>query len=184
MDGTDPTQVNSSEPETTSPSAPDGTPAEPMTPSLMARLFGVPLLIISVVIGCAVVVVLLFGSITTDRQRSVTELLSIIESSGGEKTAGVLLPSEKELWRVAGELAGRLTRKDAELSEPELAEVVARLSAVLERDRSTPNHSEMGRKKLHFVMVALGHTGRSEAVEPLARNESTNCRNFASRLNL
>ncbi|MCH7527834.1 MAG: hypothetical protein IID39_10390, partial [Planctomycetes bacterium] len=135
---------------------------------LMARLFGVPLLIISVILGCAVVVVLLFGSITGEQERSIDSLLTTLEASSGEKTAGVLLPREKELWQVARELALRLGKKENELTSDELAEVVKRLSALLLRESARSEQlSPMGRKKMNYVMTALARTESAKAVEPL-----------------
>lgn len=156
------------------PSAPEPSPAPggappPMTPTLLARLFGVPLLIISVIVGCAVVVVLLFGSITSDRERSIASLLQVIETHSAEKTAGVLLPNEKEVWQVSRELALRLRKKDVELSAEELEVVVRRLSALLERwSAESSALSEMGRERLHFVMRALALTESPDAVGPIA----------------
>ncbi len=137
----------------------------PMTPSLMAKLFGVPLLIISVIVGCAIVVVLLFGSITTDRERSISGLLDVLESRVGERTAGVLLPNEKEVWQVGRELALRLQKKEAELTPEELETVVSRLSSLLARvSADSEGLSEMGRKQMHFVIQALSKTGSPAAV--------------------
>lgn len=134
----------------------------------MTRLFAVPLLIISVILGCAVVVVLLFGSITGEQERSIDSLLTTLEASSGEKTAGVLLPREKELWQVARELALRLGKKETELTSDELAEVVERLSALLQRESARSEQlSPMGRKKMNYVMTALSRTESAKAVEPL-----------------
>ena len=144
-------------------------PVEPMTAGLLARLFGVPLLIVGFVVGCAVVVVLLFGSITSDPQRPVSSLLSVLESSSGEKTAGVLLPRDKELWQVARELALRLGQKEKELTQGEVEEVTDRLVGLLERDAPHESElSEMGVKRFHFVIQALGLTDSPRAVEPIA----------------
>lgn len=141
---------------------------EAITPSLMAQFFGVPLLIISVILGCAVVVVLLFGSIASDRERSIGSLLTALETSTGERTVGVLLPGERELWQVARELALRLNKKESELSAEELDQVVVRLSALVSRDAApTAELSQMGRQRLTFVMRALSLTGSSGAVKPL-----------------
>lgn len=140
-----------------------------MSMTVMGRLFAVPLLIISIIVGCAVVVVLMFGSITSDRERPIGELLDVLETSTGEKVAGVLLPQEKELWQVSRELALRLSKKDSELQPEELGEVVSRLTRQLTRDAGqTSELSEMGRKRLHFVMHALAQTDAPEAIEPLA----------------
>jgi HEAT repeat protein len=139
-----------------------------MTPSLTAQLFGVPMLIIGVILGCAVVVVLLFGSIASDRERSIGSLLTTLETSSGERTAGVLLPGERELWQVGRELALRLNKKEAELSSEELDQVVVRLSALVSRDAArTADLSRMGRQRLTFIMQALALTGSAGAVAPL-----------------
>ncbi len=135
----------------------------------MAGLFGVPLLIISVIVGCAVVVVLLFGSISSDRERSIASLLEVIESNSGEKTAGVLLPNEKEVWQVSRELALRLKKKDVELTPAEIGSVVRRLTALVQRwSNPSAELTDMGRQQLHFVMRALALTESPVAIETLA----------------
>ena len=141
-----------------------------MSATLMGRLFAVPLLIVSVIVGAAVVVVLLFGSITRDRERPIAELLDILETSTGEKTVSfMLLPKEKELWQVARELALRLEKKDAELTTDELTDTTKRLADLLRRDAADSSEfTEMGRQKLHFVMRALALTESPSAVIPLA----------------
>ncbi len=151
------------------PGVPGDAPDAPvMTASLMARLFGVPLLIICIIVGCAVTVVLLFGSLATDRERSVDDLLTVLETSTGERTAGMLLPKEKELWQVGRELALRLDKKDAELTADELEKVVRRLLGLLSRESArSADLSPMGRKRMHYVMEALARTDAPEAVEPL-----------------
>jgi HEAT repeat protein len=153
----------------TQPDQDVGDVLEPMTGSLLARLFGVPLLIISVIVGCAVLVVFLFGSIATDQQRSIGTLLTVLETHSGEKTVGVLLPNEKELWQVSRELAVRLSRKEAEISPEELEQVVDRLVSILVQETAVAdNLTDMGRKRMHFVMSALALTESPRAVEPLA----------------
>jgi len=142
--------------------------APAMTASLMAKLFGVPLLIICLIVGCSVTVVLLFGSLATDRQRSVDGLLTVLETSTGERTVGVLLPKEKELWQVGRELALRLDKKETELTTDELETVVHRLLGLLSRDSArSADLSKMGRKRMHYVMQALARTDAAEAVDPL-----------------
>ncbi len=139
-----------------------------LTPAVMAKLFVVPLVIISVIVGSAVLVVVLFGSITTDRARSISSLLDVLEGQVGERTAGVLLPNEKEVWQVGRELALRLRKKDTELTAEELETVVSRLSALLGRlSADSDGLSEMGRKQMCFVIQALSRTGAAEAVGPI-----------------
>ncbi len=141
---------------------------EPMTSSLMARLFAVPLVIVSVVVGCAVVVVLLFGSIATDQERSIDRLLTILETRSGEKMVGMLLPNEKELWQASRELALRLGKKEVEVSADELPMVVDRLSAMLAvGDASGETANEWVLKKRHFVMQAVAMTDSPKAVGAL-----------------
>ncbi|MEE9297124.1 MAG: HEAT repeat domain-containing protein, partial [Phycisphaerae bacterium] len=121
------------------------------------------------IVGCAVVVVLLFGAITTDQERSIASLVDVLESRVGEKTAGVLLPNEKEVWQVSRELALRLQNKESELTPEELVTVTARLSALMRRyGASSSGLSEMGRKQMRFVMRALALTGAAQAVTPIA----------------
>ncbi len=157
-------------PGSTSSTTPAGGDLPPMTPSLMGQLFGVPAVIVSAIVGCAVVVVLLFGSITTQRERSVSSLLDVLEGRIGEKTAGVLLPNEQEVWQVSRELAMRLVNKDVELTADELQTVVKRLSSLLtDYADSSSDLSEMGRKQLHFVMRALCRTDDPNAIRPIAR---------------
>jgi HEAT repeat protein len=149
----------------------DGDPdLESLSPTLLARLFGVPLLITGMIVGCAIVVVLSFGSITEDRQRPVGELLAILESHTGEKTVGVLLPNEKEVWQVARELALRLTKKEVELSAEDLRVTADRLAALTdEMGGRSSSLSDMGRRQLHLVMAALALTELPESVGPLVR---------------
>ncbi len=136
--------------------------------SLMGRLFGVPLLIISIIIGCAVLVVVLFGTVATDKERPISELLLVLETASGERTVGILLPREKELWQVARELALRLEQKEKELTAEELDEVVRRLAVLLDRFSSrSQDLTDMGLKQMDFVIQALGQTGTPEAVAPL-----------------
>ncbi len=151
---------------------------EPMTWSLMGRFFGVPLLIIGTVVGGAVVVVLLFGGPAAPDQRSLESLLQALEASSGERSAGVLLPREKELWQTALELSERLRRKEAELTEVELIGVSQRLATMVETelehlDRITAfgddlaPQRELRSNRFDFLLRALARTERPEAVGPL-----------------
>jgi HEAT repeat protein len=146
-----------------------------MTGTLMARLFAAPLLIVSFIVGCAVVVVLLFGSIATDQELTIEELLAKLEGSTGAKTVGVLLPGEKELWQVSRELALRLRKKDVELTEEQVAAIAVGLSGQLDREISRLDRlleagqlSDSEAQKAHFVMKALALTEAEEAVGQIA----------------
>lgn len=145
--------------------------SEPMTLPLMARLFGVPLLIVSLIIGAAVVVVLLFGRIAAEPQRTIDELLTVIETPHGEKMMGIaLMPRDKEVWQAARELSLRLERMDVELQPGELGLVVSRLTALCDRIRADSGGlSEAGLAKMSFVVSALARTRDTGAVPPLVR---------------
>ncbi len=153
-------------------------PVEPMTWSLLGRFFGVPLLIISLIVGGAIAVVLLFGGPGTPHQRTIDELLAALESGTGERTGAILLPREKELWLMALELSGRLEKRDAELTSAELITVTTRLARMVERDVESLQSASLQRgkveppgelwsRRLEFLIHALGRTGRAEAIEPL-----------------
>ncbi len=139
--------------------------------TLLARWFGVPLVIVSAIVGSAIVVVLLFGSIAAEGERGIDELLRLVESDGGEKVLGVaLLPQDKEVWQAARELSMRLEKKDVELAPDDVGVVVARLSALADRLLNKSEQlGETGLQKLQFVLSALAKTGETEAVGPLVR---------------
>ncbi len=153
---------------------------EPMTFSLMGRLFAVPLLIIGTIVGGAVLVVLLFGAPAAPQARSVDSLLQALEASGGERSMGILLPREKELWQTALELSVRLEKKqqDAELSQADLASIARRIAGMVRTDLANlgtiptvgverANQQEVRSTRLQFLIRALGRTEQAEAVDPL-----------------
>ncbi len=142
---------------------------EPISLSLMGRLFGVPLLIIGSIVGGAIVIVLLFGGTTASPQRSIDELLQVLEANSGEKSLGVLLPREKQLWQTALELSKRLEKKDLELSAEEVDRAATRLAAMVRGDLahldSLPSFGEervqqasVRSRRLEFAIHALGRT--------------------------
>ena len=160
--------------------AADGGEPHPMTFSLLGRLFTAPLLIIGTIVGGAVLVVILFGGPASSEERSITQLLQALEATSGEKSLGVLLPREKELWQTALELSLRLKHKDKEpdLTEGELASAAHRLSALVRADLSNldrlathgaqrTNQREIRSRRLEFVIRALGRTEHPDAVETL-----------------
>ncbi len=150
----------------TDPAPPDSSAAEPEF--LLGRLFVVPLIILGVILSCAVVVVLSFGAIASDREKPLTQILSLLEAGTGEKTAGfILAPQDKEMWQAAQELALRLERMESEIAPEEVPEIQARLVRLLERDLSAAGPSErIGRQRTYFVMRAAARAGAS-AVVPL-----------------
>lgn len=154
--------------------------SEPITASLLGRLFAVPLLIIGTIVGGAILVVLLFGGPASPQRRGVDSLLQALEASSGQKSMGLLLPREKELWQTAVELSMRLEKKELEagLTEAELESLAARLSALVRADLANldnfltsgserANQRAVRSRRLEFVIHALGRTERPKAVEPL-----------------
>ncbi len=143
----------------------------PMSASLMARLFGVPLLIVTLIIGSAVVVVLLFGSISSEQERSVDDLLTAMEREPTGKVFDVaLMPADKEIWQAGKELAARLQKKDSELSAEDMRKIVTRLSALIARDLPlSASFREDRRGVLHFAIAALGATGEPDSIAPLRK---------------
>lgn len=153
---------------------------EPMTFSLLGRFFAVPLVIIGTIVGGAILVVLLFGGPASPDHRTIDDLLQALESGSGEKSLGVLLPREKELWQTALELSVRMDGKDKEasLTEAELTSVAARLSAMVLTDLDNvdrmatigaerTNQRKVRSRRLEFLIGALGRTERPEAVDVL-----------------
>ncbi len=147
---------------------------EPMTLSLMGKLFGVPALIIGAIVASAVVVVLLFGGPASPGERSVESLLKALEASSWGYSKGVLLPGAKEPWQAALELAVRLEKKEAEVSAQELASIAKRLGklvltdlANLARITVAGGDGVIPSKRLEFSIAALGRTEQVESLGPL-----------------
>ncbi len=151
---------------------------EPLTLPMLGRLFGVPLVIISIIIAGAFVVVMLFGAPSAPAQRSIDDLLTALSSSVGERQMGMLLPHAKEHWQAGLELSLRL--ESGEVSDEKLTEVAERLAKAL--DESFPhvvdlpeNEEELEpaqrseRRSVEYLIRALGKTKRSQAIEPLLK---------------
>jgi len=107
---------------------------EPLSLPMLGKFFGVPFLIISLIVGGAVCVVLLFGGPAAAPHRSVCALLQSLEANSGERSMGLLLTQEKALWQTALELSNRLEHKDKELTPEELREVADRVTKLLRVD--------------------------------------------------
>ncbi|MCH7814923.1 MAG: HEAT repeat domain-containing protein [Planctomycetes bacterium] len=136
----------------------------------MGRLFLVPLLIVGAIIGCAVVVVLLFGGLVSEPEHSIDQLIAALERPAGEKTVGVMLPRDKEVWQAAQELAGRLTKADQELIGADRDKIARRLARIVERDGPVAGDLRDGeRQKLAFVMMALARVGEPEVLPTLLK---------------
>jgi hypothetical protein len=151
-----------------------------MTWTLMGRFFGVPLLIIGTIVAGAVLVVLFFGGPAAPQQRTLESLLLTLESNSGERSAGVLLPREKELWQTALELSERLQKKDTELTEGELHLVARRLATMIDAelanidnitafDKDLAVQQNLRSSRFDFLMRALARTGCPEAVPALVK---------------
>lgn len=152
---------------------------EPMTFSLMGRFFAVPLVIISAIVGGAILVVLLFGGTSGPDDRTVDQLLTSLEATSGERSLGILLPREKELWQTALELGVRLKAKDKEkLSDEDLQTVADRLARMVKEgagnlDRlassgqNRVDQREIRSRRLEFLIHALGRTELPIAVDTL-----------------
>ena len=161
--------------------------APPMTLRMMGRFFAVPFVIIGTIVGGAVMVVLLFGGPASPQRRSIDQLLQVLEAGSGEKSLGVLLPREKELWQAALELSVRLEKKDREkdLTGERLTELAERLGAMVRTglgdvDRLATvgtervKHGQVRDTRLAFLIQALGWTERPQAVETLLAVLETN----------
>lgn len=156
----------SDQPPTPSPQDAD---APEMSGRLLARLFAVPLLIVIMIVGSSVVVVLLFGWISTSQQLPITRLVEQIEAGAGDKVFSVaLLPRDKEVWQAAMELANRLRSDGAEVIPPEQrADIARRLGAILDRHRGV-EQTEMGQEMQQFMLTALGQIGEPASAPIIA----------------
>ncbi len=152
--------------------------SEPLRWSTLGRFFGVPLVIIGTIVGGAVVVVLLFGGPASPPQRSVESLLQALEANSGERSAGILLPREKELWQTGLELSERLRKKNVELTAVELESVAKRLAAMVQvelanLDRVTafgddlPKQQDLRSNRFDFLLRAAARTEHEAVIEPL-----------------
>lgn len=153
-------------------------PVEPMTWTLMGKFFGVPLLIIGTIVGGAVLVVLLFGGPAAPEQRSLESLLLALENNSGERSAGVLLPREKELWQTALELSERLKKKDTELTADQVHMVAERLAGMIEAelanidnitafDQDLAIQRNLRSSRFDFLMRAIARTETEESIPAL-----------------
>ncbi len=162
---------------TQSPLAPELPTAPPINPGGgpgLGRLFLVPLLIVSVLVGCAALVVLMFGWIGTGKEQKLDTLMNVIEQSQGYRNAaGGMWPKEKEVWQAAQELAVRLEHKDAEIPLDQRPELARRLAAALDKTLHidpaglTPKQRESLVLRERFLTRALGMLALPECVSPL-----------------
>ncbi len=135
----------------------------------MARLFVVPAVIVSLLLAVAVVVVL-FGSTTLEKQSSIGDLLAILESDTGERTAGImLLPKAKDVWQASQEIARRLQEKDKFLTPSEIQPTTERIIAILDRYGVGRDVEEPAPAQQYFLMMALAELESADAVGALVK---------------
>ncbi len=155
--------------------------AEPLTPSMLGKFFGVPLLIVAFIVGGAISVVLLFGATSAPPTRTIDQLLTSLEASSGQRQMGMLLTPEKELWQTGLELSTRL--QNQQFSEQELDSLATRLSAIVTKDLAALNTAQeeqskgipglTGPNRLVFLISALGQTKQPKAIDPLIQAVET-----------
>lgn len=142
---------------------------EPMTAKLMARLFVVPAIVVSVLLAVAIVVVL-FGASSIAEQRTVTELLDVLEQgSGRRQIPHMLLPTEKEYWQAAQELSRRLAHQDEALLPQELRPTAERIISILDHTPPGSDGANDGADPRCFLMMALARLETPSAVQPLVK---------------
>lgn len=150
-------------------SQPSAQPSNDSRP-LLGRLFVVPLIIVAVIISCAVVVVLAFGWIASSKQMPLATILTRLEGAAGEKTAGAMVPKDKELWQAAQELAKRLENLETEIDAADLPDLQSRLSRLVERElASVANFGPMRKKRVAFLMLAAAKAQAEQVVPTLVR---------------
>ena len=143
--------------------------AAPMSPSLMARLWVVPALIVCVLLAVAGVVVM-FGAPALGQQKSVAQLLEVLGQDDGRRTLDIaMMPNSKDMWQAAQELAKRLQNRDKALKPEELQPTAEALAKILDRFAPGRDENDTGMNREHFLMLALARTGEPSAVPPLAK---------------
>lgn len=149
---------------------------------LLGRLFVVPLIIVAVLVTCAVIVVIAFGAIASNKEMPISKVLATLEANPGEKTAGMMMPQSKEMWQAAQELALRLQNPD-EVNAEEWPEIQDRLARLLERElAASPQLGDLGKQRLFFIMHASGRARAAQAVPILVaacKNEDSDIRREA-----
>ncbi|MCK6485191.1 MAG: HEAT repeat domain-containing protein [Phycisphaerae bacterium] len=141
--------------------------APPMTASLMARLFVVPAILVSVLVVALMTVVILFGWSGIGERVTAVKLIDRIAGATGDKNQGALFPENKDVWLAAQELAERLKNRDREMKPDEIELAVQRLGAICSELARQENLTEAARRKSVFVMLALGRMGSGSGVAPL-----------------
>lgn len=151
------------------PQFPPSTQGEPPSVPLIARLFVVPAILVSMLVVGLMIVVVLFGWSSIGQRPSVTDLVKTLKSAPGDRKGDVaLFPQDKEVWLAAQELAERLRRRDQELKPDELGQLANDLATIMAEFEARPaggaELSQGERLKAVFVLLALARVG----VEPAA----------------
>lgn len=159
---------------TTSSGAPESGTVDPPSLSLLGRLFGVPLMIVALIVGCSIIVVVMFGGIASGKAQSIDDLLKVLESGAGQRTGPMLLTKDKEMWQAAQELAFRLEHKESEDNSDEWSRVADRIVLILENAEGQPaglrdeTHRQFFIRRRQFLMLSLARLGDPIAVGPIA----------------
>lgn len=143
-------------------------PSEERAP--LSRLFIVPLIIVSVIVACTVVVVLSFGWIANSGEIPLDQLLNMIDQSSGARTANVaLMPRDKEVWQAAQELALRLEHH--EIAPADMPKVQSRIVAVLEEElKPARTVDDAGQREASLRLTFMMHVAaraKAAAAVPL-----------------
>lgn len=161
----DPTQPSPHPADSKDAAPPNDVP--PMTASLMARLFVVPAILVSLLVVALMTVVIMFGWSGIGEREPALVLIDRIAGATGDKAQGALFPEHKEVWLAAQELAERLKKRDRELKPEEIEPSVKRLGAICDELAGQENLTDAARQKGVFVMIALGRMGSGSGVAPL-----------------
>jgi hypothetical protein len=137
----------------------------------LARFFIVPAIIVGAVILCIFLVVITFGKSSTERDKPLLELLSIIEQGGGQKVMSMNMPRDRRFWQAVQELGIRLD-KDEIRSTDRKRIVVKSIARVLEADRNVDG--EEARSREQTLIGLLGKMKISEAAVSLSRSLDSN----------
>ena len=142
--------------------------APPMTKTLLARLFLVPAILVSMLVVGLMTVVLLFGWPGLGQRPPLSKLLDDMESGGGDRQLGVaLLPRDKEVWLAAQELAERLKQRDKELKPEEIGPLADRLSSLYQSLSRADPMSQGQRLLAEFTLLALARLDTTRSVDTL-----------------
>lgn len=147
--------------------AEDAATAPQMTPTLLARLFVVPAILVSILVVGLVTVVVLFGWSSVGQRPSTKDLIAAIQADPGDRQAGVLFPQSKEVWLAAKELAERLKQPEREFKPEEMATISHQLGDIVRPLFAASPLSDGQRLKAAFLLTALGRLQTESAVETL-----------------